>query len=196
MDSTFKHTRPDGTTVTVPLGTVSEGTLRPEDLIVAFMGVLADVAHPRYREFLDAWFEHAPDDEAASALVDELIDTLDEIAPPHIYFGAHWGDAADFGFWPVECEKCGDSATVSDDEGRPLCASCAANSACEACKGKGWLVMAPDCLGGEYLAVERCDLCAVFEDDEAAARAAPLMCEERTCQNGGTHFVVREVSDA
>jgi len=39
--------------------------------------------------------------ERGSHFTSELIDALNEYAPPHTYFGAHPSDGADFGFWPV-----------------------------------------------------------------------------------------------
>ena len=37
----------------------------------------------------------------AAGVVDALIDALDDYAPDGCSFGAHEGDGADFGFWPV-----------------------------------------------------------------------------------------------
>ena len=105
----------------ITAGTVSAGTMQPCDLIPAFMDALidngaADVAERltadyqrgydwasdsgRLRvddETLDRIQEKHPD--AASELITELFDELNELAPPFHYFGAIDGDGADYGFW-------------------------------------------------------------------------------------------------
>ncbi|MBW2673317.1 MAG: hypothetical protein JRD89_07900 [Deltaproteobacteria bacterium] len=105
------------------VGTVIEGTLRPEDLIPAFMDVLDDVkesstfepgadAPERVRRIgnLDSALGSMErrmgepgyyDDEAAQWDLDWLFEQLNEFAPEGTYFGAHPGDGADFGFWPA-----------------------------------------------------------------------------------------------
>ena len=107
------------------LGSVSTGTLRTEDLLEAFVGqlecILREAAEnaqitepeglPQHQFVRDArsLLEKGPDNwtdddqEAASSLVNEdLMDALNEYAPPCCYFGAHPGDGADFGFWISE----------------------------------------------------------------------------------------------
>lgn len=93
---------------TASLGTVSSGTLRPEDLVPAFAAELRRLrgALPKQlardvRSYVsDA---PAPDgmdaDEFGAELVQELSDALEAYAPPLAYFGTHPGDGADFGFW-------------------------------------------------------------------------------------------------
>lgn len=51
-------------------------------------------------ETLDRIQEKHPD--AASELIHDLFDALDDIAPPFHYFGAIDGDGADYGFWVQE----------------------------------------------------------------------------------------------
>ena len=86
-------------------GTLIEGTLRPEDLSNAF-----------YAEY-ERLIGHEPDgfklnpdgtvkitDEHGELIdwgISELIDYLNDISPSGWYFGAHFGDGADFGFWRV-----------------------------------------------------------------------------------------------
>lgn len=77
-------------------GSISSGTLKPEDLIAAFLPVLTDLAN------------NAPDalrrSYAANALaraLEHLEDGLEQLAPEGFYFAAHEGDGADFGFWPI-----------------------------------------------------------------------------------------------
>jgi len=61
------------------IGTVIHGTLRPQDLIPAFSDELCRV-DPKT----------------------DLLFALNDRAPLGCYFGAHWGDGADFGYWPSE----------------------------------------------------------------------------------------------
>lgn len=107
----------------IEIGSVSCATLRPADLIPAFMEVMRIHNSGVYVKLLDAvpglarlyrdavanlesghenegesgWFES---EEAALFLNDDLFDAMQIIAPPYTYFGAHEGDPADFGFWP------------------------------------------------------------------------------------------------
>lgn len=76
-------------------GTISEGTLRDEDLIPVFMRELAMLDPTLYQNFLDCQF---PVEEK----VEELIQALDSCAGEGLCFGAHPGDGADFGFWRHE----------------------------------------------------------------------------------------------
>lgn len=106
-------------------GTVIHGTLRPQDLIPAFMDLLHQLDVPRYQKVLleleeatigvacyragyvagidccddDPWWES---EEAAYLLNETLFDTLNEYADDGYYFGAHPGDGADFGFWRLQ----------------------------------------------------------------------------------------------
>jgi hypothetical protein len=89
---------------------VSTATLREIDLIPAFEEVL-DAAGVEYDRPASAdkllLGQSLTDDEWEEVgfyLNEELFDRLDEIAPEGTYFGAHPGDGADFGFWPVEEE--------------------------------------------------------------------------------------------
>jgi hypothetical protein len=110
------------------LGSVSSGTMRPEDLIPAFLDVAdglrlskadraeADQIRKRYehaseadpggQDVEDAGTEDGSDywtgDGATCADEDMtvLFDLLERYAPPYAYFGAHEGDGADYGFWP------------------------------------------------------------------------------------------------
>lgn len=103
-----------------PIGSVSSGTHRPEDLIPAFMAIVEEYSPERYAELvkpenygpvmlhLDAFedlyeaTDAYPDaQEQAGYLLDALYDELDAIAAPYTYFGAIEGDGADFGYWPA-----------------------------------------------------------------------------------------------
>jgi hypothetical protein len=115
------------TTKPFTLGSVSTGTLRPEDLLPAFASIM--------RQFLDAnghsaiYVERAEtivrndfyDMELAEELVSTLMDGIQGYCPPFIYFGAHPGDGADFGFWPDwdaldEARRDGDGMTYANGE--------------------------------------------------------------------------------
>ena len=105
----------------VEIGTVSHGTLRPEDLIPAFMfelerldGAAAAALTERYAgegwpRSMDglSFGEYITDHpEESGWLLESLFDALGEIAPPGCYFGSLEGDGSDFGFWnsDLTCE--------------------------------------------------------------------------------------------
>ena len=96
------------------MGTVISGTLRPQDLIPAFTDELM-VRDPHLETLAGSdwtiptgvlgnddheWW--ASDD--CMALIERLHISLNEVAPQGTVFGAHDGDGADFGFWPVDPE--------------------------------------------------------------------------------------------
>lgn len=107
---------------------VSEGTLRPEDLIPRFLAAARHLAKEaaagdieaafleiveaelseihRRIEGLDVDAEYWDSEEAGWDLdyLLDLLDLLGEAAPEGYRFGAHEGDGALFGFWPVEEE--------------------------------------------------------------------------------------------
>ena len=93
----------------VHIGSISTGTLRTEDLLEAFaaeLDGLRGTSRSHYQLVFDAQNRYYLDDgrdereEEAAEIVNELIDALNEYAPPFCYFGALEGDGADFGFWP------------------------------------------------------------------------------------------------
>lgn len=94
-------------------GTVSHGTMRPCDLIPAFLDVLRDIDMDAYAQcihVIPAYVQDEGDssewwnsDDAASFL-ESLFDSLDACAPDGFYFGAHPGDGSDYGFWVNEEE--------------------------------------------------------------------------------------------
>ena len=98
---------------------VSSGTLKSEDLIPKFLGVLKTYGKDKY----DAYIKENPevedwedlDDETLGWVVDELTDLLNEIAPEGCFFGASEGDGADFGFWSMSNES-KKSEVVSDTD--------------------------------------------------------------------------------
>ena len=129
----------------ITIGTVSEGTLRSEDLIPVFLGeieqlmkeyidadqdvVLAQSIISEGKEIMSKYEqEESIDEEVASEVCTELMDTLNSLCPAYIYFGSLEGDGSDFGFWPdwesirrdmeegevVESGKNGECVVVND----------------------------------------------------------------------------------
>lgn len=85
VDTTFKWA-----------GTVSHGTLRPEDLIPKFGEALRDLSPRHWRLFV----RDQSDDMQENVV--QLMDLLDLAAPEGYHFGTHEGDGSDFGFWKDE----------------------------------------------------------------------------------------------
>jgi len=93
----------------VNIGTVSHGTMRPEDLIPDFLYELKHQkpCHRSHRKLIreiesnvqrmksPAYF----DSEQVQWDLEALFDALNEYAPPYFYFGAHPGDGSDYGYW-------------------------------------------------------------------------------------------------
>jgi hypothetical protein len=115
-------------TTTYQIGSICSATLRPEDLIPAFVEALDDCkqelslslatdataeqqqATVREVSRLDDLLANierklnGPDYFSDPAQewgwdLDELTNELESFAPPYCYFGSHEGDGADFGFW-------------------------------------------------------------------------------------------------
>jgi len=100
----------------VPMGSIISGTMREEDLIPFFIGVLEQYNTSDEIQFWRSEHEiihgsDSYDSERASELLNQLFDALEDLAPENCYFGAHWGDGADFGFWPAELDD------LDDEEG-------------------------------------------------------------------------------
>lgn len=107
---------------TLPLGTISEGTLRPEDLIPAYLDTLDGIRLTKaeratVREIRSAfdtfpsgerWNGHGEpvidwndeQHEQASEFLETLTLTLENHVPDYAYFGTLEGDGACFGVWP------------------------------------------------------------------------------------------------
>jgi hypothetical protein len=104
------------------LGSISTGTLRQQDLLSAFAQKLSSLESTKFYaevgpDSLELYHgselvQQAPamlnalDNTTAvgnpyvAEYLDWLTDALQEYCPPFVYFGAHPGDGADFGFWP------------------------------------------------------------------------------------------------
>lgn len=80
-------------------GSISHGTLITQELVDTFIAEILDAdKRLKYECKLEAcWSE-----EEMEYLLEELFDVLNEEAPEGYYFGAHWGDGSDFGFWPIK----------------------------------------------------------------------------------------------
>lgn len=104
----------------IELGTISHGTMREEDLIPCFAGLLEELAKEanRLEDFAallqeaGAYAEGVKDETIdPSNILNDLFDALDKFAPKGCYFGAHEGDCSDYGFWAT-----GEDATPDDDD--------------------------------------------------------------------------------
>jgi len=79
--------------------TISEGTLRTDDIVAAMRPVLEQ--YDEGRELLIA-FETETDVQCKLDILDEMFDFMDSVAPEGCAFCAHPGDGSLFGFWPEE----------------------------------------------------------------------------------------------
>ena len=100
------------------IGPISEGTTRTADLLTTFANYLEahipahTLEQNKSHNVISITSQTAqlindarnidPESrpEAADDIVIELICTLDSLAAPYTFFGAHSGDGACFGFWP------------------------------------------------------------------------------------------------
>ena len=99
------------------IGSISTGTLRPEDLLPCFISELESMrplqkAHRKVlqgiqermdaAELLGLNYYEVLNGEQAAADIEELETALQDYCLPYFCFGAHPGDAADFGYWLSE----------------------------------------------------------------------------------------------
>lgn len=86
---------------TLPIGSISSGTMREEDLVPCFLSALEDVDPDRANVIAAEY--HLEDDEQTEDdlcyACEALFDALDEHCPDYCYFGAHEGDGSDYGVW-------------------------------------------------------------------------------------------------
>ncbi len=92
------------------IGSISHGTIRTQDLLNAFASELerlsSNSATPPIVEEARGYASDDDDSDAAREVLTDLADNyLSALAPPYCYFGNHWGDASDFGFWPIDIEE-------------------------------------------------------------------------------------------
>jgi len=102
------------------LGSVSHGTLRPEDLVPCFLSELLklDPDHAVALDIQETLYSRADyygsDDDLTD--LETLGDILNQLAPPYCYFGAHPGDGSDFGFWLCEAWR-----EMAEEDNVPIC---------------------------------------------------------------------------
>jgi hypothetical protein len=111
----------------ITLGTVSHATMRPEDLIPCFIGLLKELdTNKEYTSVIEEGEQIIDyngqekddlnnqdtdtskdwDSENVSMFLNEdLWEALNDFSPPYCYFGAHPGDGSDYGYWPCEIEE-------------------------------------------------------------------------------------------
>lgn len=86
-----------------PIGSISSGTLRTEDLLSAFSDYCRDYGgregRKLYREYDKMTMEEVEGEEGGY-LLEEMTECLENAAPDFVYFGTLEGDGAEFGFWP------------------------------------------------------------------------------------------------
>lgn len=123
------------------IGSISEGTLRADDLLSTFASVLASHVKRNFAN-LDskAIYDYAItidaaeaiggidsedcEDEHKSDVIQELELALEQFAPPYCYFGSAEGDGACFGFFP-SMDSVHDLPRVNDsDEAKALGEDC------------------------------------------------------------------------
>lgn len=87
-------------------GSVSHGTMRPEDLIPCFISILREFGSKHIQRKLDLIEEsmgcpgYFDGDGASIDLNESLFEWMNDIAPEGYYFGSHPGDGSDYGYWP------------------------------------------------------------------------------------------------
>lgn len=108
------------------LGSVSSGTMLTDDLLSAFAPLCKEYGGrkgqklAREADNLPSSDDRTPEQvEEADGILEDMFDLLQEVAPPRCTFGAHEGDGADFGFWPLldsleEDAQTGDVLKVGD----------------------------------------------------------------------------------
>ena len=83
-------------------GTIIIGTKRIQDLIPAFNTELKRLDPGSEQQIPDCDDDHPwwfSDD--AGCMLRYLVDTLNDLAPDGLYFGYHYGDDDDYGFWEL-----------------------------------------------------------------------------------------------
>lgn len=99
------------------IGSISHGTLRPQDLSSAILDVWPEEEKGTklHKELQDI----SRSEMCAEEIISDAIDTLQEYAPAFCYVGMHEGDGSDLGVWPdfdaIDwAEREGDLVKISD----------------------------------------------------------------------------------
>lgn len=98
-----RRTRPR----TLPIGTISEGTLRPEDLIPALLYALDRLHLSKAERAMltairaESQAEDYSDGTGAAEALDELSQIAEAHVPDYCTYGSTGGDGACFGVWPM-----------------------------------------------------------------------------------------------
>jgi hypothetical protein len=125
---------------TLSIGSVSHGTLRPEDLAPAFLSAAEDLPLSRAdRAKVNSWRSEIDDllavdedsnectpetaGENLNEIANELADLLGNYVPDLMYFGSRPGDGADFGVWLSEDWDREDVTKIDAGDPRPSVAS-------------------------------------------------------------------------
>ena len=92
-----------------PMGSISHGTMRNEDLIPDFLALLEQLARKaKNRNHISLCadirrrmkqFNYYSSTDADIDLNEDLFQALNDYAAPYFYFGSHPGDGSDYGFW-------------------------------------------------------------------------------------------------
>jgi hypothetical protein len=93
-------------TRTLPIGSLSTGTLKPEDILpdlfYASRRIRVSAAARRTLQKLEREFDSAEDDSLSDdLLVRVVLRVLEDYTPDYCYLGSHPGDGADIGVWPA-----------------------------------------------------------------------------------------------
>jgi len=82
------------------LGSISEGTLRTEDLLEAIASELSPLRLSRaHRKLVNEAGRIDPESDEAGDLLQELCDAAESYLPPYAYLAMHKHDGACFGVW-------------------------------------------------------------------------------------------------
>ena len=112
-----------------PIGSISSGTMQPEDLLPIFADYCREFGGRAGKKLAREWdnlTEETMDyDERAEYILEEMFDLLDSVSPPYVRFGGHDGDGADYGWWPSwdsleESARFGEVLKVADTSEIPV----------------------------------------------------------------------------
>jgi len=93
--------------MTLEIGSVSSGTLRPQDLLPCFLDLLTTVNRKKSKEIAQEIPDEVYEDDSnefwqsdkCQFIIDDLIVSLNENCPAYCNFETLYSDGADFGVW-------------------------------------------------------------------------------------------------